>query len=122
MWKRLSVAIAAAALCVACSSSSSGGGTTCTSTTACSNGLTMQACAVTDSTGACSSLSYVVGSQTFACASCTDPVCGVLAERACGIDASLPADAEVPVEASVDTGAASADTGAANPGDAAARD
>jgi hypothetical protein len=76
-------------------SSSSG----CSGPTTCANGAgVMQACYTEDTTGACSTLDYQVGSRTFPCVSCDDQVyCLNAALVACGVpDASIPADADLP--------------------------
>jgi hypothetical protein len=58
----------------------------------------MQACYTQNSTGACSTLYYEVGSKQFPCVSCDDEAyCKNAALVACGVpEASIPADATLP--------------------------
>lgn len=144
MFKHLVVAAMAAA-CAAvaiagCSSSSSGPSSGCSGVTECANGAgSMQACYTQDVSGACATLSYMVGSRVFDCVSCDDEAyCKNAALVACGVpEASIPDDADLPEGATLftdsgapadattnDTGAGSVDSGpseaaASNPGDAA---
>ena len=112
MLKLVCIAVFGAALAVvACSSSSSSstsGG--CSAGTSCANGAgAMQACYGQDSTGACSTLYYKVGTRTFPCVSCDDQAyCQNAALVACGVpEASIPPDADLPdgVVLGVDSGA-----------------
>jgi hypothetical protein len=130
MLKLLLAAIAGAALAIAgCSSSSSSSSSGCSGATACANGAgSMEACYTQDSTGACATLSYKIGSQVFACVSCDDEAyCKNAALVACGVpEASIPGDADLPdgvtlggdsagdSGAANDTGAPSVDSGSAS--------
>lgn len=78
---------ASAMIALGCASSSGGSGQTgCSSSGgACAAGGSVQSCMTTDAQGGCASASFVVGSRTFACASCVD--CAAAAEsaaQACG--------------------------------------
>lgn len=58
---------------------------------ACGVGETMQVCTTTGAEGACASIAYEVGGQSFACSSCTDCAQAVeLATQACGTAATTP--------------------------------
>jgi hypothetical protein len=54
------------------SGSSSGGGPTCVNGNTCADGSLMKVCTATDTTGACSSITYTVDGKSFACAGCKD--------------------------------------------------
>jgi hypothetical protein len=79
----------------------------------------MQVCYTKDSSGACATLYYQVGSAIYDCVSCDDQgYCANAALIACGVpDASIPADADfpegavLPVEAGTDGGARDATQG-----------
>jgi len=62
--------IALAAVFAACHAST-GGGTTCQSSPACP-GQSVSACTTTDDNGACTKMSFTLGSAEYACASCGD--------------------------------------------------
>ena len=68
-----------------CSSSSSSSAPACASSgQQCPGGQPIQACMTKDSNGACASIDYQVGSQTFSCNSCTDVTgCTQAAIKAC---------------------------------------
>lgn len=86
----------------------------CSKETACANGAgSLKSCFTRDTGGACKTLSYSVGNQTFPCVSCTDEAyCSNAAAIACGIPgSSIPAGAEIPDGApvpGVDAGASDA--------------
>src|ERR1700722_8263362 len=54
------------------SSSSGGGATNCVAGMVCSDGNAMKVCTATSADGACTSITYDVGSASFVCGGCTD--------------------------------------------------
>jgi hypothetical protein len=117
MWKLVLVGLLGAAIVLfACNTAFYPSSTGCSGDMSCTNGAgTLQLCYTVDTSGACSSLYYEVGSTVFNCVSCDDQgYCANAALIACGVpDASIPADADFPEGAIFfDSGAPPAEAGA----------
>lgn len=100
-----------AAILVACDTDEKLSDPGCSKETTCANGAgQMKSCYTRDTGGACKTLSYSVGAQTFPCVSCDDEAyCSNAAAIACGIPgSSIPAGAEIPDGAAVPGADASA--------------
>jgi hypothetical protein len=118
MWKLVFLALLGVAIVLfACNTAFYPSTTGCSGDKTCTNGAgTLQTCYTLDTSGACSSLYYEVGSTVYNCVSCDDQgYCANAALIACGVpDASIPADADLPEGAILffDSGAPPAEAGA----------